>query len=612
MANLRIAELDFDGIKQNLKNFLQAQEEFSDYDFEGSGLSVLLDVLAYNTHYNAYLANMLVNESFLDSAVKRASAVSIAKHLGYVPRSLRGSRATVNITVNNPVGNPETITLDRYTPFTTTIDGTAYTFLNLAARTTSKVNDLYRFDNIEIVEGRQLEIEYVVTNPSPSEKFQIPNADVDTSTLLVTVQNSATDTTTTTYNLSTDITNVSSTSLIYYLEENPFEKYQIYFGDGVLGKKLEVGNIVRISYLVSTGAATNTSNTITQVFTTTSIAGSSNVIINTASNSDGGTPKEDITSIKFNAPKFYSSRNRAVTINDYEALVRNEYPELDSISVWGGEDNDPPVYGKVLISLKPKEGFVVSQLTKNNILQSLRSKRVLSIQPEFIDPEYFYVQMIFYVVYDSVSTSKSASNIENIVRNTIREYFRNDLQKFNSDFIKSKLTKLVLEADTSITSVLFDVRVQKRNFLVLNSNNSFTGSSKINLNNGIVPGTVASSRFFITNNNQQRLVRFVDVPRTMPPDPRGTGSLIIQDVGSGLAIISNAGTVNYQTGEVNVSGFTPTALPNNINDFRITSTIQLSEQNLVVDKNQILVLDETTSNAAAGREAGLTINVTAN
>lgn len=301
MPNLRITELDFDQIKSNLRTFLQNQAEFTDYDFEGSGLSVLLDILAYNTHYNAYLANMLANEMFLDSAVKRSSIVSLAKHLGYVPRSTTGSRAVLDITVTSPPGTPAVITMERYTPFTTQISGTAYTFLTLEPYTTTPVGGIYTFGDVTVKEGTLLQYSYTVVTPGPDEKYEIPNDSVDTSTLFVTVQNSSSDATITSFTMSNGIVDVDSSSNVYFLEENSRGQYQIYFGDGIVGKKLVPGNIVRIQYLVSTGDTTNVSGLVTQSFTAGSaIAGSNNITVDVVSNSTGGANKESISSIKFN------------------------------------------------------------------------------------------------------------------------------------------------------------------------------------------------------------------------------------------------------------------------------------------------------------------------
>jgi hypothetical protein len=611
MPNLRISELDFDTIKTNLKDFLRAQDEFTDYDFEGSGLSVLIDILAYNTHYNAYLANMVNNEMFLDSAVKRSSLVSISKHLGYTPTSTRGSRATLNVTVNNPAGLPTTLTLDRYTPFTTTIDGVGYTFYNTDEYTAPAIGTQYTFTDVVVTEGSQFEINYVVANPGPDEKFEIPEVNVDTTTLIVTVQNSYTDLTTSTYTLTNDITGLDGTSKIYYIEESPLGKYQIFFGDGILGKKLEVGNIITIRYISSAGSATNVSNVVSQSFSTTNIGGSNNVNISVVSKSSSGAAKESIASIRFNAPRAYSARNRAVTSEDYSALISSSFQDAESISVWGGEDNDPPIYGKVFISLKPFAGSTISQSTKDSILNSvLKNKKVLAIQPEFVDPEYYHINLTPYVVYNQNITTKTQSNIETIVRNTITNYFTNDLQKFNKDFNKSKLIKNILESDPSIESVLITIKIQKRLILTLGRVNSFIDENSIKLQNAIVPGTLVSSRFFVLSQNTLTLANMVDVPSEMPPDPAGIGTLRLINSNTGVALESNIGTINYASGEVSISSFTPRALQNTVSDFRVTASVQETSQNIRANRNQILVLDDSTANAQIGRQAGLTINVT--
>lgn len=610
MPNLRIAELDFDNIKTNLKEFMKAQSQFSDYDFEGSGLSVLLDVLAYNTHYNAYLANMLVNEMFLDSAVKRSSAVSLAKHLGYTTRSARGSTAIVNIVVNNPTGSPSSLTIDPYTPFSTTIGDTSYQFLNTESITITPSNDVYRFTGVVLRQGVKFENTFVVVDPGTQEIFSIPNASIDTSTIKVTVQNSATDLTTTTYNVATDIVGLNGTSTVYFLQENPNGYYEIFFGDGTIGKKLTVGNIITIEYLSVEGEATNVSSLVTQSFTTQSIGGSSDINITTTSNSSGGSAKETISSIRYNAPLVNSARNRAVTAADYKALVEANFLDAESVAVWGGEENVPPKFGKVIISLKPFSGFTISQTAKDNLVTSiLRSKKVITVSPEIVDPDYYYVNLTADVVYNKNVTTLNPSQIENIVRDVIANYFSLDLQKFDLDFNKSKLSKLILEADSSIHSVLFDVKLQKRLNLVVNTNNSFQGDLALRFNNKISPGNFTSSRFYVTFNGQQRLAKFADIPDTMPPDPNGTGTIRIVDAYSNGPIIINLGTINYSTGVVNILDFIPSGLQSGVNDIRFSAGIQTRSHNVQVFRNQILLLDDSNLNSSIGRDKGLSINV---
>ncbi len=612
MANLRIAELDFDTIKSNLKDFLQAQDQFTDYDFEGSGFSVLLDVLAYNTHYNAYLANMLVNEMFLDSAVKRSSAVSLAKLIGYTPRSTRSARALLNIVVNNPIGSPSSITLEKNTPFNVSLDGTAFTFYNTEAKTVNRENDSYNFNGVEVVEGTLFSVTFVSSNPGPDEKFIIPSSTIDTTTLVVTVQNSVTNATTDVYTITNDITTWDSTSKVFFLEENSSEQYQIYFGDDITSKKLSVGNIVTASFQNSSGSLSNSSNLTTQSFSTTSIAGSSDITITTVTNPNGGSDKETIGSIRFNAPRVAAAKNRAVTAADYQALVTSEFKEAESVSVWGGEDNDPPAYGKVFIALKPYKGYFVSQSTKDQIISGiLKNKKVLAITPEIVDPEYFYINLNVNVIYNPNLTTKPSGIIKQNVTDVINQYFTNELQKFDKDFNKSYLNKLILEADQSIQSVILTIKLQQRHNIYLNTENSFLSQDSIKFQNLIVPGTVTSSRFYINTNNTQVLSQIVDIPDTSPPDNLGTGTVKIISSQDNTSLVPKAGTVNYGTGIITLNNFIPTALPNTVTDFSVTAAIQESSHNIQANRNQVLVLDDSVLNSFAGTEAGLTINVTA-
>jgi len=613
MSNLRIAELDFDQIKSNLKTFLNAQTEFTDYDFEGSGLSTLLDVLAYNTHYNAYLANMVVNEMFLDSAVKRSSAVSIAKHLGYTPTSVRGSSANIDVVVTSPTGLPNTLTMDRYTQFTSTIDGTAYNFLTNQAVSASRSGVSYTFADVDVIEGTLLSFRHVVSDTTPDAKYEIPSLNVDTTTLEITVQTSSSDTTSSVYALATDITGIDDTSKVFFLEENTSGKYQIYFGDGVIGKSLAAGNIITIQYLISSGSAVNVSSTVSQSFTASStIGGSSSVAITVNSNSTGGANAETITSIKFNAPKVNASKNRAVTSVDYESLILANYSGAEAVSVWGGEDNIPPYYGRVMISLKPFSGFTISDAVKENIKNDiLKTKQVLAITPVFVDPEFFYVNITAGVRYYSPLTTLTSGAIKTLVENTIASYFSTELQKFNKTYNNSKLISLILAANSAINSVIITIKLQRRIVPVLNTVNTFTGDASIKFVNPINPGEVVSSYFFITVNGEQTLVKIADLPNETPSNNQGSGVLRLINPVTGAIVSSNIGTVNYATGELSIQSLTPAALPAGTTDIRINAGVQESYYNLNVYKNQILVQDDTAVNAANGLVAGVIVTSTA-
>jgi hypothetical protein len=618
MANLRIAELDFDTIKSNLKDFLKnytaedGAPYFTDFDFEGSGLSILLDVLSYNTHYNAYLASMVINDMFLDSAVKRASAVSIAKHLGYTPISVRGARAKISFEVISPTNSPTFLTLEKFTPFTTTIDEVSLTFVNLNAVTIQPNVGNYNFTDVEIVEGTPLEYTFSVDVPGPAEKYVIPNNNLDTSTLQVIVQNSFADTTQTVYTLAEDTIGISSTDTVYFIEETPTGFFQIYFGDGVIGKKLDRNNLVIASYLISNGTIGNVSGNITQQFTCGARVGGGTVdgTITATTNSRGGLSKETIDSIKFRAPKYLASQNRAVSASDYKALIEKNYPLVESVAVWGGEENNPPMYGKVIVSLKPYDGYEITQSTKDDIKNLiLQSKQVLSITPEFITPDYFYINLSVNVKYDAAKTTLSATDIKNLVVAEIQDYFSTDLQQFDKDFVYSKLSRNIDNVRDTIIGNLMTVKLQRRIEPTINAlTNNYTIGNTIKFKNGLEPGTFESTRFIVTVNGSPVECIVKDVPNTLIPDKTGTGTLKLVNGDTGATIASNYGTINYGTGEVSIENIVLIGYPADGTDIRFTAIVQDSYLDVAVDKNQIILLDDSTLNSNINRLQGLTVN----
>jgi hypothetical protein len=611
MANLRIAELDFDTIKTNLTTFLQSQSEFTDYDFTGSGLAVLIDLLAYNTHYNAYLANMVVNEMFLDSAVKRASAVSIAKHLGYTPTSARGAIANLSVTVTSPPGLPSSITMDRYTPFTTSIGGTPYTFLTTEAKIAPRVGSTYTFSSVDVVEGAVKQYSFVVSAVGPDQKYEIANNAIDTTTLSVTVQNSATDTTTNTYTLATDITGLTSTSNVFFLEENTQGNYYIYFGDDILGRQLTTGNIINIRYVATNGTAGNISSKIAQSFAASGTIGdTSNIVVVVNSKSTGGANKETITSIKYNAPKVNAASNRLVTAADYEAIIAAQFTAAESVSVWGGEDNDPPIYGKVVISLKPYNGYTISENTKIDIINNiLKQKKVLAIQPVFVDPTYYYVGITASVSYNPILTTLSSSGIQTLVNQAITSYFSSDLQKFNKTYNRSTLINNIKIANKSIESVNIVEKLQRRIQLVLNTDNIFTSKTAIKFRNSIQPGQLSSSYFYVLYNNASTLVKIVDIPDDSPPNLNGYGTLRLVNTATGSTVSTSIGTVDYANGIVSITKITPVGFPTDVGELAITCGLQNIGNNLNLSRNEIFVQDDYTLNAVGGRQAGTTFNI---
>src|SRR5210317_46969 len=376
---LSVSELDFDNIKTNLKTFLQSQSEFQDYDFEGSGFAVLLDLLAYNTHYLGFNANMLANEMYLDSADIRKNIVSLAKMLGYTPTSPKSPTATVDILMNNIASSVATITMAKGTAFTTTVDGETYQFVTNAEHTLTPTNGIYKFSNISIFEGTLVTFKYTVDSTDVDQRFIIPSVSADTTTLKVSVQNSASDTTTSTYTLATGITSISATSKVYFLQEMEDGKFEVYFGDDVLGNKLDDGNIVILEYIVSNKDEANGASSFTL---SGNIGGFSDVTLTTVSNAQGGSEAQTKESIRYNAPLQYSAQDRAVTTGDYETIVQSLYPNAQSVSAWGGEDDENPVYGVVKIAIKAASGSTLTNTTKTDLVTQLKKYNVAAVRPE--------------------------------------------------------------------------------------------------------------------------------------------------------------------------------------------------------------------------------------
>jgi len=368
---LRVTELDFDAIKRNLKTFLNQQSEFTDYDFEGSGLSVLLDILAYNTHYQAYYLNMIANEAFMDTALLRDSVVSHAKTLGYVPYSRKAPRATINFTANTNSNTSATLTIPKGFRFLSNdIDGVSYGFVTLSETTVTKSNTSFSFINLPIYEGQLVTYSYTHNEATnPKQVFTLPDNSVDTSTVTVTVQPSATNTEISVYTLASDASNTTTQSQVFYLQEGKAQQYQIYFGDNVIGKKLADGSIVNITYLVTNGDAANKANNF--VATETLADSLNNNVtdfdITPVSEAAGGAERESVDDIKFAAPLQYTTQNRLVTFSDYEAYITKNYPSVESVSVWGGEDETPPSFGVVYVALKPKTNYYLSDAEKQRI-----------------------------------------------------------------------------------------------------------------------------------------------------------------------------------------------------------------------------------------------------
>lgn len=454
-SNLNVTELDFDQIKQNLKNYLKTQSEFNDYNFEGSGLSTLLDVLAYNTHYNAMAAHFSLNEAFLDSAQIRGNVVTRAKLLGYVPRSILAPRASVNIIINvtGEVGTlPDNLTMARGTKLTTSVSQQSYQYITLQTQTATLVTSggvsTYTFPAVSIAQGYYKSLKYRVDNDIENQKFQLSDDDADTSTLRIRVQENEESTAFDIYTRFETLLGVNATSKVYYLQENAGGYYEIYFGDGVTGRKPTNNNIITLDYVYTSGTDSNGAN----VFSLSdSIGGFGNSTVTTVSPAAGGAVQETSESIRFNAPLTFTSQNRAVTSDDYRAIIQREFTNINSISCWGGEDNDPPEYGKAYISIKPIIAETLTQAEKDEIIGTiLKGKNVVSITPVIVNPNYTYLELDIFFKYNPNLTDRTAVELTSVVRDTISDYNFNQLNKFDGVFRHSQLTRLIDSADPAI------------------------------------------------------------------------------------------------------------------------------------------------------------------
>lgn len=590
-TKLEISELDFDGIKSNLKTFLSQQDEFTDYDFEGSGMSVLLDVLAYNTHYLGYNANMLANEMYLDSADLRSSVVSLAKQVGYTPTSCTSSTATIDVLVNNASG--ASLTMSRGTKFTTTVDGQSYSFVNNADVSITPTDGVYKFSNLTVYEGSYLNYKYTVNTSDIDQRFIVPNDSVDTTTLTVKVQESSSDATTNTYTLATGITELDATSKVYFLQEVEGGRFEVYFGDGVLGKAVADGNIVILDYINCNRDAPNGATTFSLSGT---IGGFSSATVTTVSNASGGTGLESINSIKYNAPRDYTAQDRAVTTEDYKTLVKSLYANAQAVQVYGGEDAATPDYGKVYISIKAKSGSNLTTATKDSIVTSLKKYAVASVTPVIIDPETTYITLVVNFKYNSGITTKDVTTLQTNVLTKIASYNNDTLEDFAGMFRYSKLVEAVNDADTSILSNITTVRMYKYFTPTLNSGLKYTLSYNNALYNphsghNSSGGGVISSTGFKVNNDSSANEHFLD--------DDGAGNLRLYYLSGTARVYTDAtyGTVNYTTGEVVLTSAHITSISNvdgaTSTQIRVFATP--SSNDIVPVRNQVLSIDTSNS-----------------
>jgi hypothetical protein len=588
---LEVSDFDFDAVKANLKTFLQSQSEFSDYNFEGSGFAILLDILAYNTHYLGFNANMLANEMYLDSADIRKNIVSIAKMLNYTPSSVKSPVANIDIEVNDATGS--TLTLTKGTVFTTTVSGVGYQYITNEDYTITPANGVFNFSNVDIYEGTLVTFRYTVDKNDPDQRFLIQNSNADTTTLKVSVQNGSTDTTTNIYSLAGGFNNVTDTSKVYFLQEVEDGKFEVYFGDGVLGTTLSTDNIVILEYIVTNRDESNGASTFTLA---TTIGGFSDITITTNSVSQGGNAAESKESIRFNAPLNYSAQNRAVTTSDYETIVRSIYPIALSVSAWGGEDDETPVYGTVKIAIKAASGSTLTTSTKANIIKALKPYNVASVRPVIVDPETTSILITSNVKYDSRLTTKSATTLKSDVLSALTNYNSNTLQKFDSIFRYSKIVGLIDDTDTSIVSNITTIKIKKTFTPTLSLSTKYDVYFRNALYNPVLGynssqgGILESSGFKVSGDTIN--VYFLD--------DDGAGNIRRYRLSGGVRTYINntQGTINYTTGQITLNSLNITTIENirGETSTSIELTVKPNSNDIVPVRDQIIEIDVDNSN----------------
>jgi hypothetical protein len=599
---LQITDLEFDGIKSNLVTFLKGQTKFQDYDFEGSGMAVLVDLLAYNTHYMGYYANMLGNEMFLDSSSLRESVVSHAKHLNVHPTSRKASRAKLNITFT-PTGSPVSLTIAKNTKFTSSIDGVAYTYATNKTTTIPRSSTgTYSVTGLEIIEGRILNKAYSVVGADDTQRFVLPNPSIDISTITVNVQKSSTDSEVFTFadGNAIDVTTIKGTDRVYFLQEVEGGKYEITFGDGAIGRQLSDGNVVFIEYIVTNGTGGNFASTFTAVGSVAQLS-SSQYTLTTNESATGGADAQGIESLKFQAPKLFQTQNRATTKYDYKAILLQERPDIESITVYGGEDADPVQYGRVFIAVKLTGNNVLSTTTKESIKNSiLKRVNVVTVEPIIIDPVFFYLIIDSTVNYDPVTNLTDEDTLKINIETSIESYLQTNLEKFDQKFRHSQLVQDIDNTNDSIRNNKTLIKYQQR---IAPETLNVPQTYILNFNNELEKGSVTSTSFTGTDGNTYSLVDdsngYVKAAKTTDGVVDTPKEYLIQPDGS-----TNQGNIYYDTGKIKLNSLRPLAITDGTNSIRLNVTPELNNSDITPLRDQIITYDSTDTTS-------ITINMVA-
>ena len=584
-SQINVTDLDFDNIADNLKNYLKGQDTFKDYNFEGATLSILIDLLAYASHIGAVNTNIAASELFLDSAQIRKNVVSRAKDLGFVPSSEKASTAKANIVLRNvrsadgTVPSTSSMIMSRGTQFRTTYEGVKYEFVSASTYTPTVDGTTFSYNNVELVQGTFAQDQFVFDSQIKNAKYVVSNQRVDKQRMTVTINSSGVSST---YALSTDVSNIDTTSKVYYTQENEEGFIEIYFGDGTLGVSLLDGDIITVDYVIVDDVHADGANRFTQVG---AINGFTDSSISVTEKASGGAEKESIESIKFKATKFYTSQNRLVTLNDYKAKVQEYYPNADAVAVWGGEDNVPPAYGKVFIALKPNNADYLSETEKTQVKNNLNKLNMLTVRPEIVDADIIKILISTTFKYNPALTTLTAGELSTLVKNTINQFDTDNLNGFDAIFRHSNLTKTIDEADSAILSNTTNIRLRKKlNGTVSTNPKGYTlsmGNALFNPHSGHnadAGGIITTTGFKVGG----------DSVNTHYFDDDGKGNLRRYYLSGSTRIYkdSAAGTINYSTGLISINAFILTSTVNA--DTSIDFTVIPSGNDVVAERGNLI------------------------
>jgi len=569
--NLNVANVDFDQIKSAYKSYLKANSIITDMDYEGSAINTILDILSYNTFYNAVYLNNVSNEMFIDSAQLRSSVVSLANYLSYTPKSYTCSRVFGTLVITPAAKTTDTILIPAGYKIITKIDNTIYTFQTMQTNIAAWNVDHYEA-NVTFYEGKFVTNTWIVNTTNLDQEFVIQNKNIDTDTIQVSVITNGNNLLFTKFS---DFSNVSATTNLYFIKENDLGFYQLDFGDGYTGRKLSNNDIIQAQYLACSGPIPNGASTFS---TQTSISGISNVVFIPADPAYGGSYNESIESIRTKSVKSFSTQNRLVSYEDYESAVLSKYQFVESVSTWGGEDNEPPMYGRVFLSIKPVSGFVLSNTQKEDIKSFITSKNVATIIPEFTDPDYIFMKVISDVRYDSSKTSISESIISTLAKNSILDYFDNDLEKFDANFRYSRLIEKIDNSYVAIVSNITSVKIGKYINIVYNQAVNYD----VILNYAIIKDSLEISPVMISGHSSQIFFEISDT------DNAAVSSIkTFEFVGSVKQYLNKVGTVHWETGNISIPELNITQ---STQEFKIFASP--IENDIIVNKNKILSIKD--------------------